>query len=91
MDLEKPHQAKSSAAPFKLLPITVVGLGVLSGLLYFFNFRLQSFFLQSGLIGKTRIHFYVFLFLVISLLYLIGIYLIFRHRATWGNSKSLAL
>jgi hypothetical protein len=89
MDLEKPHQAKSSAAPFKLLPITVVGLGVLSGLLYFFNFRLQSFFLQSGLIGKTRIHFYVFLFLVISLLYLIGIYLIFRHRATWGNSKSL--
>jgi hypothetical protein len=89
MDLEKPHQAKSSAAPFKLLPITVVGLGVLSGLLYFFNFRLQSFFLQSGLIGKTPIHFYVFLFLVISLLYLIGIYLIFRHRATWGNSKSL--
>jgi hypothetical protein len=89
MDLAKPHQAKSSAAPFNLLPMAIVGLGILSGLLYFFNFRLQSFFLQSGLIGKSRIHFYVFLFLVISLLYLIGIYLIFGHRATWGNSKRL--
>ena len=89
MDLAKPHQAKSSAAPFNLLPMAIAGLGILSGLLYFFNFRLQSFFLQSGLIGKTRIHFYVFLFLVISLLYLIGIYLIFKHRLTWGSSKRL--
>jgi hypothetical protein len=89
MDLEKPHQAKLSAAPSKLLRMAFVGLGILSGLLYFYNFRLQSFFLQSGLIGKTRIHFYVFLFLTLSLLYLIGIYLVFRHRATWGNSKRL--
>jgi hypothetical protein len=89
MDLEKPQQTKSSAAPFKSLQMALVGLGIVSGLLYFFNFRLQSFFLQSGLIGKTRIHFYVFLFLAISLLYLIGIYLIFRHRAICGNSKSL--
>ena len=89
MDLEKPRQTKSSAAPFKPLQTAFVGLGIMSGLLYFFNFRLQSFFLQSGLIGKTRIHFYVFLFLALSLLYLIGIYLIFKHRAIWGNSKSL--
>ena len=89
MDLEKPHQAESSAAPFKLLPMAIVGLGILSGLLYFFNFRLQPFFLNSGLIGKSRIHFYVFLFLALSLLYLIGIYLIFKHRATWGSSKRL--
>ena len=89
MDLENPHQTKSSAAPFKSLQMAFGGLGILSGLLYFFNFRLQPFFLQSGLIGKTRIHFYVFLFLALSLLYLIGIYLIFKYRATWGNSKSL--
>jgi hypothetical protein len=89
MDLEKPHQAKSSAAPSKLLQMAFVGLGILSGLLYFFNFRLQSFFLQSELIGRSRIHFYVFLFLALSLLYLIGIYLIFRYRVTWGNSKRL--
>ena len=89
MDLEKPHQAESSAAPFKLLPMAIVGLGILSGLLYFFNFRLQSFFLNSGLIGKSGIHFYIFLFLALSLLYLIGVYLIFRNRAAWGNSKRL--
>jgi hypothetical protein len=89
MDLEKPHQDKSSAAPSKLLPMTFVGLGILSGLLYFFNFRLQSFFLQGGLLGKSRIHFYVFLFLALSLLYVFGMYLIFRHRAAWGNSKRL--
>lgn len=89
MDLEKPHQAESSAAPFKLLPMAIVGLGILSGLLYFFNFRLQPFFLNSGLIGKSGIHFYIFLFLALSLLYLIGVYLIFRNRAAWGNSKRL--
>ena len=89
MDLEKPHQDKSSAAPSKLLQMAFVGLGILSGLLYLFNFRLQSFFLQGGLLGKSRIHFYVFIFLALSLLYLIGIYLIFRYRATWGNSKRL--
>jgi alpha-1,6-mannosyltransferase len=89
MALAKPHQAESSAAPFKLLPITVVGLGVLSGLLYLFNFHLRSFFLHSGSIGKSGIHFYVFLFLALSLLYLSGVYLIFRNRAAWGNSKRL--
>ena len=41
------------------------------------------------MLDKSRIHFYVFIFLALSLLYLIGIYLIFRHRATWGNSKRL--
>ncbi len=74
---------------FKALPLAVVGLGMISGLLYFFNFRLQPFVLQIQLIGKTRIHFYVVLFLTLSLLYLIGTYLIFRYRAKWGNSKRL--
>lgn len=87
MDLEKPHQAESAAAPGKLFQIALVSLGILSGLLYFYNFRLQSLFLRSGLPGKSGIHFYVYLFLVLSLLYLIGIYLIFRHRVEWGNSK----
>jgi hypothetical protein len=89
MALAKPHQAELSAAPFKSLQTAFVGLGILSGLLYFFNFRLQSLFLRSGLIGKSGIHFYVFLFLALSLLYLSGVYLIFRNRAAWGNSKRL--
>ena len=87
MDLEKPHQAKPAAAPGKTFQISLFSLGMLSGLLYFYNFRLQPLFLRSGLPGKSGIHFYVFLFLALSLLYLIGIYLIFRHRAKFGNSK----
>jgi alpha-1,6-mannosyltransferase len=89
MDLEKPHQAELSAAPFKSFQMTFVGLGIASGLLYFFNFRLQSFSLLSGLTGKSSIHFYVFLFLALSLIYLLGVYLIFRHRETRENSRRL--
>ncbi len=89
MDLEKPHQAKSSAAPFHPVQMAIVGLGLISGLLYFYNFGLQSFLGNSQLIAKSSLHFYVFLFLVLSLLYLSGIYLIFKHRARWGHSKSL--
>ena len=89
MDLEKPHQAESPPVPGKILQISLVSMGILSGLLYFYNFRLQSFFSQSGLPGKSGIHFYVFLFSALSLLYLIGIYLIFRHRAKGENSKRL--
>ena len=89
MDLAKPHQAELSPAPSKLLQMAFVGLGILSGLLYFFNFRLQSFSLLSGLTGKSGIHFYVFLFLALSLIYLLGVYLIFRHRETRENSRRL--
>jgi len=89
MALEKLHQAKSSTTPFHPVQLAIVGLGLISGLLYFFNFRLQSFFGEGQLVAKSNIHFYVLLFGVLSLLYLSGIYLIFKHRAIWGHSKSL--
>ncbi len=89
MDLGKPHRTKSSASRFNPLQMAFVGLGLIAGILYFLNFRLQPLFLHNTLIGKSSIHFYVFLFLILSLLYLIGIYLIFKYRAVWGHSKSL--
>jgi hypothetical protein len=89
MDMEKPHQAKSTTPPFLPVQMAIVGLGLISGVLYFYNFRLQSFFEEIHLVAKSSIHFYVFLFLILSLLYLISIYLVFKHRAVWERSKSL--
>ena len=89
MDLEKPHQVKPIDSPFHPVLMTIVGLGVISGALYFFNFRLQSVLDASQLIAATRIQFYVFIFFVLSLLYLISIYLIFKFRASWSGSNSL--
>jgi hypothetical protein len=37
----------------------------------------------------SGIHFYVFLFLILSLLYLTGIYLVFKYRIIWVRSRSL--
>ena len=69
MDLEKPHPNNSSASPFHPVQMAIVVLGLISGVAYFFNFRLQS------VLGATSgIDFYVFVFLTLSLLYLIGIH-----------------
>jgi hypothetical protein len=89
MDSEKPHQAKSTASPLFSVQMAIVGLGLISGVLYFYNFRLQSIFEEIPLVAKSSIHFYVFLFLILSLLYLISIYLVFKHRAVWERSKGL--
>jgi hypothetical protein len=84
MDLEKPHPNNSSAFSFHPVQMAIVGLGLISGVAYFFNFRLQSV-----LGATTGIHFYVVVFLTLSLLYLIAIYLIFKYRGMWRGSKSL--
>ena len=89
MDLAKPPQTDSSALLLKALPLAVVGLGIVSGLLYGFNFQLHAVLLPIRLTAITHIHFYIILFLTLSLLYLIGIYLIFKYREKWGNAKSL--
>ncbi|MGD8303189.1 MAG: glycosyltransferase 87 family protein, partial [Desulfobacterales bacterium] len=80
---------RSFALPFRPVQMTIVGLGLLSGVIYFYNFRLLSFFAEIHLVAKSSIHFYVFLFLVLSLFYLFGIYLVFKYRAIWAHSKSL--
>jgi hypothetical protein len=89
MDLEKPHQAKSNPPPLFPVQMAIVGLGLISGVLYFYNFRLQSFFEEIHLVTKSSIHFYVFLFLALNLFYLIGIFLVFKYRTMWARSRSL--
>jgi alpha-1,6-mannosyltransferase len=91
MDLVKPHQTETSTIHLNSLQIAFIGLGLISGLLYFFNFRIRMFFLQSQLIGKTAIHFYVFLFAILSALYLFGIYLIFKYRPRRRHSNGLTV
>ncbi len=86
MDLEKPHQARQLDSPFHPVFMTIVGLGVVSGVIYFLNFRLQSMLGFSQLLAATRIQLYVSIFFVLSLLYLISIYLIFKFRARWSGS-----
>jgi hypothetical protein len=87
--MEKPNQNSSPFLQRGYVQVVLVGLGLLSGVIYFFNFRLQRFFTQFEAISKTGIHFYVFIFLLLSLLYFISIYLVFKHRALWTHSKSM--
>jgi len=87
--MEKPNQNSSPFIHLKCAQVVLVGLGLLSGFIYFFNFRLQRFFTQFAAISKTGIHFYVFIFLILSVLYLISIYLLFKHRSLWVHSKSM--
>ena len=91
MDLVKPLQTETSATHLNPPQIALIGLGLISGLLYFFNFRIKDFFLQSQLVGKSAIHFYVFLFAILSALYLIGIYLIFKYRSRERHSNALSM
>jgi hypothetical protein len=87
--MEKPPQNSSPFIHLRSVQVVLVGLGLLSGFIYFFNFKLQRFFTQFEAISKTGIHFYVFLFLLLSVLYLISIYLVFKQRALWVHSKSM--
>jgi hypothetical protein len=87
--MEKPNQNSSPFIHIKCAQVVLVGLGLLSGFIYFFNFRLHRLFTQFASISKTGIHFYVFIFLILSVLYLISIYLLFKHRSLWVHSKSI--
>lgn len=87
--MEKAHQNSSFFIRRKYVQGFLVGLGLLSGFIYFFNFRLQRFFTQAAAISKTGIHFYIFIFLILSVFYFISIYLLFKHRSLWIHSKSI--
>jgi hypothetical protein len=67
----------------------IVGLGLLSGAVYLFNFKLRRLIPVSFL--NTDIHLFLFLFLFLILLYFLGIYLIFNHLPQAGRSRSLVI
>jgi hypothetical protein len=63
------------------------GLGTISGVVYLFNFKLYRLFPQF--LTRTGIHFYVCLFLFLSVLYLLAVFLILKREAKIGNSWRL--
>jgi hypothetical protein len=79
--MENPHQNSSPFISFKYTQAVIVGLGLISGIIYFFNFKLHPYFSQFEFISKTGIHFYVFIFSIVCVLYFSGIYLVFKHRS----------
>ena len=67
----------------------IVGLGLLSGAVYLFNFKLCRIMPES--FCKTDIHLFLYLFFFLLLLYFIGIYLIFNQLPQSGRSRSLVV
>lgn len=62
-------------------------LGIASGTIYLFNFKLAG--LVAGIIRPTAIHVGVSLFVILSILYLISVFVVLRNKSVIGNSKSL--
>ena len=87
--MEKPPQNSSLFNHLRYAQVVLVGLGLISGFIYFYNFRLQRFFTQFAAISKTGIHFYVFIFLILGGLYFISIYLVFKQRSLGAHSKRM--
>jgi hypothetical protein len=67
----------------------IVGLGLLSGAVYLFNFNLCSIMPES--FCKNDIHLVLFLFFFLLLIYFAGIYLIFNQLPQSGRSRSLVI
>ena len=84
-------QNKSPSVHRQYAPVVLVGFGLLSGIIYFFNFRLHRFFAPFAEIGKTGIQFYVFIFFILSVIYLISVYLVFKHQSFLAHSKNMLL
>jgi alpha-1,6-mannosyltransferase len=67
----------------------ILGLGLISGAVYLFNFKLHGFI--PKFINKTDIHIFLFLFFFLVIFYFIGVYLILNHLSQIGRSKSLII
>jgi hypothetical protein len=87
--MENPLQNSALAMPAKYAQAVIAGLGLISGLIYLFNFRLHPYFAPFGFIHNSGIQFYIFLFMILSGLYFAGIYLVFKHRSLWKHSKAM--
>ena len=87
MDLANPNHSQSSAPPARWIYISIVLIGFISGIIYLLNFKLTE--LIPGLLHQSNIRVYLFLFFFLSVLYLIGVFLILAHRSSIGRSKKL--
>ena len=87
MDMAKPNHNQSSSLHVRLIYAAIVLLGFTSGIIYLVNFKLDR--LVPEFFHKSAIHVYVFLFGILSMLYLIGVGLILKNKSTIGQSKGL--
>jgi hypothetical protein len=87
MDMEEPNHKHATTIHIRWIYVGIVLLGAISGAIYLFNFKLSG--LVPEFTRKTSIHVYVSLFVLLSVLYLIGVALILKNKATIGQSKSL--
>jgi alpha-1,6-mannosyltransferase len=87
MDMEKPNHNQLSGPRFRLIHGAIVLLGIVSGAIYLFNFKLAG--LVPGLAQPTAIHVYVSLFVILSILYLISVFLILKNKSAIGRSRGL--
>jgi len=89
MDMEKPINKITHGLRYHPVHSGIVGLGVISGAVYLLNFKLHK--LIPDFLYKTDIHLFLFLFFFLTILYLIGVYLIYNHLSQIGRSKSLII
>ena len=89
MDMEKLKNKRTKGLRNHSIHVGIVGLGLISGAVYLFNFKLYR--LIPEFLYKTDIHMFLFLFLFLAIIYFIGVYLILNHLSQVGRSKSLVI
>ena len=89
MDMEKLKNKRTKGLRNHSIHVGIVGLGLISGAVYLFNFKLHR--LIPEFLYKTDIHMFLFLFLFLAIIYFIGVYLILNHLSQVGRSKSLVI
>jgi alpha-1,6-mannosyltransferase len=78
-------------SPFRITRVqsVILGLGVLSGVLYLYNFRLES--LIPGLQGKTSIHQFLYQFIPLCLLYIVSVIIVLSNVSFSDNGRGLVI
>ena len=87
--MENPLQNSSPAIPSKYTQAAIIGVGLISGLIYLFNFKLHPYFAHFRFIGETGIQFYIFIFIILSVLYVSSIYLVFKLGSLRNHPKTM--
>ena len=85
--MEKPNHNQSGDPQSRWIYGAILLLGITSGAIYLFNFKLNR--LLAGWVLPTAIHVYVSLFVLLSVLYLISVFLILKNKSAIGRSKGL--
>jgi Gpi18-like mannosyltransferase len=89
MEIELPAHKRET--PFRIDPVRlgILGLGLISGIFYFFNLELDRFMPASLQLGGIRL--YVCMALLLNVLYFVGARLVFKNLDRIGRSKRLVI